>query len=125
MPLMIRIPGAAPGGVPLVPQVHEQVANIDLAPTFLDLAGADSCTPDGPDDGSEDDCRVMDGRSLMPLLTGTPGWPSSRALLVEYDGAGSKGTSSCKYARGSGPGRFYVEHVEVPDPAHGDLPRGG
>jgi arylsulfatase A-like enzyme len=119
VPLMIRIPGAAPGGVPLVPQVHEQVANIDLAPTFLDLAGADSCAPDGPDDGGEEDCRVMDGRSLMPLLTGTPGWPSSRALLVEYDGAGSKGTSSCKYEGIRLPGRFYVEHVEVPDPLTG------
>ena len=114
VPLMIRIPGA-PGGVPLVPQVHEQVANIDLAPTFLDLASADSCTPDSPDDGTEEDCRVMDGRSLMPL-TGTRG--SSSRALVEYDGAGSKGTSSCKY-EGIGSGRFYVEHVEVPDPLTG------
>jgi N-acetylglucosamine-6-sulfatase len=119
VPLMIRIPGAAPGGAPLVPQVHEQVANIDLAPTFLDLAGADSCTPDGPDGGSEEDCRVMDGRSLMPLLSRTPGWPPSRALLVEYDGAGSKGTSSCKYDGIRLPGRFYVEHVEIPDPLTG------
>jgi hypothetical protein len=58
----------------------------------------------------------MDGRSLVPPLSATPGWPSGRALLVEYDGVGSKGTSSCKYEGIRLPGRVYVEHVEVPDP---------
>ena len=62
VPLMIRVPTgvslAAPGGV-----VHQPVANIDLAPTLLELARAQPCI-------SSTQCRVMDGRSLVPLLQG-------------------------------------------------------
>ena len=43
---------------------------------------------------------------------------SSRALLVEYDGAGARAPRAAS-TRGFGSGRFYVEHVEVPDPLTG------
>jgi len=112
VPLMMRVPQRYLGATPVVPQVHEQVANIDLAPTMLELARGQSCAADG-------ECRVMDGRSLMPLLRGQAGWPSNRGLLIEYDGASSKGTSSCKYGAIRTPGRIYVEHVSVPDPLTG------
>jgi N-acetylglucosamine-6-sulfatase len=112
VPLMMRVPQRYLGVVPAVPQVHEQVANIDLAPTLLELARGQPCPAD-------EECRVMDGRSLMPLLRGEGGWPSSRGLLIEYDGASSKGTSSCKYGAIRTPGRIYVEHVSVPDPLTG------
>jgi len=111
VPLLMRVPIAYLGGRTPVPQVHTQVANIDLAPTFLALAGGQSCVPG--------DCRVMDGRSLMPLVRGDGGWPTGRGLLVEYRGASSKGTSSCEYQAIRAPGRFYVEHVQVPDPLTG------
>jgi arylsulfatase A-like enzyme len=111
VPLMMRVPqrylGTASSGV-----VHQQVANIDLAPTMLELAGGQPCTAEG-------DCRVMDGRSLMPLLRGGAGWPSGRGVLIEYDGASSKGTSSCKYSAIRTPGRIYVDHVSAPDPVTG------
>jgi N-acetylglucosamine-6-sulfatase len=112
VPLLIRLPESVLGGRTPVPQVHEQVANIDLAPTFLQLAGAQPCTGGG-------DCRVMDGRSLVPLLRGEGGWPRDRGLAIEYAGASSKGTSSCKYSGIRALGRLYVEHVEIPDPVTG------
>lgn len=52
VPLLARGPGIKAGGVP-----EQFVANIDLAPTFLDLAGLP--VPD-----------YMQGRSLVPLLRG-------------------------------------------------------
>jgi N-acetylglucosamine-6-sulfatase len=112
VPLMMRVPQRYLGAGPVVPQVHEQVANIDLAPTMLELAGGQPCPAD-------EECRVMDGRSLMPLLRGEGGWPSHRGLLIEYDGASSKGTSSCKYGAIRTPERIYVEHVSIPDPLTG------
>ena len=52
VPLLVRGPGVTKGSVPT-----ELVANIDLAPTFLDLAGLP--VPDS-----------MQGRSIAPLLRG-------------------------------------------------------
>ena len=52
VPLLVRGPGIRPGSV-----LEQFVANIDLAPTFLDLAGVP--VPD-----------YMQGRSLVPLLRG-------------------------------------------------------
>jgi N-acetylglucosamine-6-sulfatase len=112
VPLLIRVPEQYLGGRPVVPTVNRQVANIDLAPTFLELARAESCA-------GNDDCRVMDGRSLTPLLRDGAGWPAGRALVVEYDGAGSKGASSCEYAGVRAMGHIYVEHYEAPDPVTG------
>jgi N-acetylglucosamine-6-sulfatase len=111
VPLMMRVPQRYLGTAP-TPVVHQQVANIDLAPTMLQLAGGQPCTAEG-------DCRVMDGRSLMPLLRGGAGWPSGRGVLIEYDGASSKGTSSCKYSAIRTPDRIYVDHVSAPDPVTG------
>src|SRR6266481_1318118 len=70
VPLIIRVPWD------LTPhQESRMVANLDLAPTIAALAGA---TP----------TRIVDGRSLVPLLTGvaTPFW--RRLLLVENFEAG-------------------------------------
>ena len=67
MPLLMRgAAGAAPGR-----RVNALVQNIDLAPTFLDIAGIDK-----PDD--------MQGRSLLPLLRGdeTDDWRD--AVYYQY-----------------------------------------
>lgn len=67
VPLIVRGPG-----VPLAQEVNELAINIDLAPTFAELAGA--TTPD-----------FLDGRSLVPLLHNDPlppGWP--QAFIVEH-----------------------------------------
>jgi N-acetylglucosamine-6-sulfatase len=64
VPLIVRGPGV-PAGVHL----RQPVSNIDLAPTFVDLAGATAG-------------RTMDGRSLLPLFS-DPGLQWGRDLLVE------------------------------------------
>ncbi len=76
MPLSILIPEAYRKGAPVQSEIDDPAANIDLAPTMLDLAGADPCR------GTRR-CRTMDGRSLVPILDGTGGVPNNRAFLVE------------------------------------------
>lgn len=67
VPFLIRGPGIDPGAV-----IDEIVLNIDLAPTFLDIAGVD--TP-----------PHMDGRSILPLLLSSKRkklkWPDT--FLIE------------------------------------------
>jgi arylsulfatase A-like enzyme len=68
IPLLIRGPGVVPGAV-----VDAPVANIDLAPTILDYAGAE--IPPGL-------ARPIDGTSLTTTLAGGPADPE-RAILIE------------------------------------------
>jgi N-acetylglucosamine-6-sulfatase len=110
VPFVIRVP---PGvlGAPAVPAVNELVANIDLAPTILELAGASPCLPTGS-------CRVMDGRSLVPLLLGQGGWPVDRGVGIEFRTGDDKfGTSSsCEYHGIRTPRFAYFQHTSVPNP---------
>jgi N-acetylglucosamine-6-sulfatase len=74
LPLAIRLPASLEEDAPRL--VREPVANIDLAPTILDLANVTPCLGD--------DCRVLDGRSLLPLLTDPRApFPARRPLAVE------------------------------------------
>lgn len=75
VPMTVRGPGVPSGEV-----VRQQALNIDLAPTFAELGGAD--TPD-----------FVDGRSLAPFLKGTPPKDWRTAFLVEHTGGGKKGFS--------------------------------
>ncbi|HEY6416757.1 MAG TPA: sulfatase, partial [Acidimicrobiales bacterium] len=85
VPLIIRGPGI-PAGLRLT----QRVANIDLAPTIVDVAGA---TPR----------RVLDGRSLLPVIA-RPGVPLGRDLLVERTpGAGN-------FTALRAPAYLFVEH---------------
>ena len=60
MPAMIRVPGKYLGeGSPQ--RTDLPASNIDVAPTVLDLAGAEPCI-------AGDDCRRLDGRSLLDAL---------------------------------------------------------
>eukprot|EP01121_Diplochlamys_sp_Union-15-3_P006339 TRINITY_DN1682_c0_g1_i2.p1 TRINITY_DN1682_c0_g1~~TRINITY_DN1682_c0_g1_i2.p1 ORF type:complete len:386 (-),score=61.89 TRINITY_DN1682_c0_g1_i2:9-1166(-) len=69
VPLMVRGPG-----IPKAKMLEDIALSIDLAPTFIDLAG-----------GSVPE--TMDGRSLKPLLLGeAPNWRTD--FLVEYFGEG-------------------------------------
>jgi N-acetylglucosamine-6-sulfatase len=63
VPLVMRGPG-----VPAAATVNELVANIDLAPTIADAANVRPL-------------RIVDGRSLLPLLRGTR--PVPRDILIE------------------------------------------
>ena len=68
VPLLIRGPGLPGGAVS-----RELVANVDLAPTLLELAGASPGT-------------TPDGRSLLPFAR-RPGLRSRRAILHETGGS--------------------------------------
>jgi hypothetical protein len=64
MPFLIRGPGIRPGS-----QTGELAANIDIAPTLLELAGAEAD-------------KSIDGRSLVPYLK-DPDLRSRRPILFE------------------------------------------
>ena len=63
----------APGFIEPGTNVEQMIANIDVAPTVLELAGASM-----PED------HVMDGRSFLPLLAGQDGADWRETLLYEY-----------------------------------------
>jgi N-acetylglucosamine-6-sulfatase len=107
IPMLMRFPAGVgtPGS-----QVDSPVANIDIAPTFLALAGAQPCIKGG--------CRVLDGRPLTDLVQGGP-WPADRALVLELVRAAERPTTvlPCAYAGLRVAGQVYVEYSSVPDPA--------
>jgi N-acetylglucosamine-6-sulfatase len=105
-PLVIRLPARYRGGVRRVESSGRPVANIDLAPTVLDLAGGTPCPPTGA-------CRTMDGRSLMPLLRRSGHWPRHRDLLTEFRDPGHRHYASCEFAGIRTKGGIYVEHYSV------------
>jgi arylsulfatase A-like enzyme len=113
-PLFIRLPARYRKGQRRVAEVSEPVANIDLAPTILNLARARSCAAPGR-------CRVMDGRSLLPLLRGrSPQWAPERPLGVELRLRDANAEHAvCNYAAVRLPGVIYVRHTKVADPATG------
>lgn len=102
LPLVIDLPR----GYASVRKVKEPVANIDLAPTILDLAQARPCPPTGP-------CRTMDGRSLVPLVTGTGQGPADRGLLTEYQARAPGRYATCQYDGIRTRTSTYVEYRSV------------
>ena len=105
VPLAIRVPKRFRDG-DRVAASSEMVANIDLAPTILDLAGADPCrTPSA--------CRTLDGRSLLPLLGEKGGaWPENRAIGIEYSLVGAPSQyGTCEYNGIRVPRHSYVHHT--------------
>jgi N-acetylglucosamine-6-sulfatase len=112
VPLLIRVPERALGGA-AVDEVAEPVANIDLAPTILDLAGATPCR-------RQSRCRVMDGRSLTGLIRGDGAWPAERGILLEFDaGERARRAKVCRYQGVRAGGHTYVSHSAVADPVTG------
>jgi N-acetylglucosamine-6-sulfatase len=109
LPLVIKAPKPYLGGAPRVKQARRPTGNIDLAPTILDLAHAQPCPQAEP-------CRTMDGRSLMPLLTGSGGWSRQRGLLTEFRKANAGRYATCQFAGIRTQSTIYVEHSRVVDP---------
>jgi N-acetylglucosamine-6-sulfatase len=100
-PLAILAGRKALGG-PQAGRVRDLVANIDFAPTILDLADARPCARPG-------NCRKLDGGSLVPVLRGRKGAvPANRDILIE----GGKGGSDCLYAGIRTSHLSYTVHAE-------------
>lgn len=83
VPFAIRVP-AAYRTSEQAPTESGVVSNVDVAATLLDFAGAaPSCAEPGH-------CRVLDGRSMSPLLGGSEAWPADRAAIAEITGVRTK-----------------------------------
>ena len=77
VPFIVRLPQRflGPEGAPN--ELGNLVANVDIAPTILSLAGAQPCNGAGV-------CRVLDGRSLLPAIQSDgANWPPDRAIPLE------------------------------------------
>jgi N-acetylglucosamine-6-sulfatase len=114
-PLIMRVPSRYLTDDRPVQAVPEVVANIDLAPTLLELAGAEPCTQDG-------DCRTLDGRSLIPLLEGEAAGFGRRGVLVEYRAPrGSGGRTAeggaCEYAAIRTAEAIYARYTAIENDA--------
>jgi len=107
MPLVMRVPKRYRDGAGRIERTDKLVGNIDLAPTILDLAHAKPC--------AKRKCRTMDGRSLMPLVSGGK-WPRNRMLLNEYRVPDVPRYSTCEFAALRTKSEIYVEHYRVVDP---------
>lgn len=117
VPFVMRVPPRYLGDRQPVPRVDAATANIDYVPTVVELAGTETCPVAG-------DCRVMDGRSLLPLLTGRErGWPTRRPILTELDIGKEQLQSgrgiSCRYVGVRQGPWVYVRHTSLPDLATG------
>jgi N-acetylglucosamine-6-sulfatase len=116
VPLVVRVPPQfrGPGGAGQT--LSSTVGNVDLAPTILQLAGAQPCPPAGA-------CRVLDGRSLLPAIqTDGQEWPQHRALPLELDGPRAKANTPCDYQGLRTSGQVYIEYLGVVPPGTGAGP---
>jgi N-acetylglucosamine-6-sulfatase len=106
VPLAMRVPAGVVSG-PHLAKVKDLVANIDLAPTILELAGGEPCDGEG-------NCRVMDGRSLVgPLKGNSAGFGANRSLVVEYGRERDKPGLLCEYAGIRNPSHVYLEYTAI------------
>lgn len=115
VPILARVPPEVLGQHP-APTVPEPVANVDLAPTMLDLASARPCSASGQ-------CREVDGRSIVPLLRGQPSARArDRGILLQvgpgcngYDGIRTARYTYVEYRGTEAPGGCTVESRELFD----------
>lgn len=100
MPLTIAVPPRFRDRARSLPTSSAPVANIDLAPTIMDLADSPPCR-------TKRICRTMDGRSLMPIMDGSGGFPNPRGIGIElYD---------CQYRGARFDGRILLQrYAETP-----------
>jgi arylsulfatase A-like enzyme len=79
VPFVVRLPQRFRGRDGAPRKLGTTVANVDVAPTILRLAGAKPC-------GRPGHCRVLDGRSLLKAIRSHGRrWPPSRGILLELE----------------------------------------
>lgn len=117
VPLVIRAPRAFRGAGDAGVEIDAPTANIDLVPTLVGWSGAETCPEAG-------ECRVMDGRSLLPLLDGGDrDWPANRPIATEFDigkDAIQPGrATSCRFQGVRQGPWLYIRHTASPNPDTG------
>jgi arylsulfatase A-like enzyme len=118
VPLVVRVPPRFRPAAAVPQTLSSTVGNVDLAPTILDLAGAQPCPPAGA-------CRVLDGRSLLAAIQSDgEAWPRHRALPLELDGPRARANTPCDYQGLRTGGQVYIEYLGVvpPEPGSGGGP---
>jgi N-acetylglucosamine-6-sulfatase len=109
-PLLFHLPPALLDGAPVGRSIDLPVAGVDLAPTLLRLAGARPCESRG-------DCRVLDGRSLLPLIRDhDASWPADRGILTQLARTTRKLSDACAFDSIRSPTLSYTEYTEIRDP---------
>ncbi len=112
VPFVIRVPSGLLSRAS-VPRTDALVANIDIAPTLLDLVGINPCLDSGQ-------CRTMDGRSLVPLIEDRLGdYPNDRGILIE---GGFRGGSSCDFRGIRTPDSVLIQRAKGDPQQIGCLP---
>ncbi|HEX2467722.1 MAG TPA: sulfatase [Solirubrobacterales bacterium] len=116
VPLVMVLPRRLTGAAGQPNVVAEPVANVDLAPTILELARAQPCR--------RGQCRTLDGRSLAGLALGSDeSWPEDRAIAVEFStpsrAGRPNGIFTCAYTGLWTGERVFVDHMRIPDPESG------
>jgi arylsulfatase A-like enzyme len=97
IPMLARVPTGVLGQR-AASEIQAPVANIDVAPTMAELAGAKPCNV-------HDDCRDVDGHSFVPLLEGKGSKSAhDRAVLLQV-GPGCNGYDGIRTTRYT-----YVEY---------------
>ena len=105
-PLVIRLPKAMRRSHGAPRRLSSTVANIDLAPTLLQLAGAKPCSRAGH-------CRTLDGRSLLKAIrTDGRRWPKHRGILLELEKPGPRAGAytPCHFEGVRTSAQVYVEY---------------
>jgi N-acetylglucosamine-6-sulfatase len=101
--------------------VSAPVASIDLAPTFLELAGGEACRNNAQ-------CRPLDGRSLIGLLTGREeddAWAErARGLELTLTENNEPYDRTCEYYGVRWQEWAYVKHVTAAREGDGCRPSG-
>jgi N-acetylglucosamine-6-sulfatase len=109
VPMVIRPPASLHSTLPPGSVLDDPVANVDLAPTLLDVAGGRPCVSPG-------ECRTMDGRSLVPLLRGHyRAWTEDRAIATEFFANTESRILSCAWEGFRTPGQVFIRNTSVPD----------
>jgi N-acetylglucosamine-6-sulfatase len=107
VPFIARLPQRfrGPRGAPRT--LSSTVANVDVAPTILRLAGAQPCPRIRP-------CRVLDGRSLLRAIRshGT-NWPHGRGILLELKTTWAGELLPCDYQGVRTTHQVFVEYHAV------------
>ena len=116
VPFIVRLPQRflGPGGAPNA--LGNLVANVDIAPTILSLAGAQPCNGAGR-------CRVLDGRSLLPAIQSDgANWPDDRPIPLELNTPlRALPAMPCAYQGVQTPDQVLVEYHSV-DLGNGCVP---